>query len=230
MVSRLLSSYIELAGMRRIANTICVVLATSLGMPCAGNVISEKTVTFLGVIAGSPQTLNDVKTHLGESRIWHTGDASTSESKVCYRVEGEMGEVIVVFASNSEMSSPKGQVTSIRVYGKEVLFAAKKRCASLRGFVNELRTPDGLHLGATRAEIAQVLWKRPVSKNNSIHYESCRKQFMQKSDQFFQRWFGKKECFENLQRPYANDCTTVEFQLKSDAAVYFELRRGQSVC
>ncbi len=216
--------------MRRIANTICVVVATSLGLPCAGNVIAEKTVTFLGVIAGSRQTLIDVKKHLGESSVWHTGDASTSESKVCYRLEGETGEVIVVFASNSEMSSPKGQVTSIRVYGKEVPFAAKKRCALLQGYANEFRTLDGLHLGATRAEIAQVLWKRPVSKNNSIRYDSCRKQYMQKSDPFFERWIGKNECFENPQRPYVNDCTTVEFQLKSDAAVYFKLSRSQSVC
>lgn len=216
--------------MLRIANTICVVVAASLGLPCAGNVIAEKTVTFLGVIAGSRQTLNDVKKHLGESRIWQTGDASTSESKVCYRVEGEMGEVIVVFASNSEMSSPKGQVTSIRVYGKEVPFAAKKRCASLRGFANELRTLDGLHLGTTRAEIAQVLWKRPVSKSSFIHYDSCRKQYMQKVDPSFERWVGKNECFENPQRPYVNDCTSAEFRLKRDAAVYFELSRGQSVC
>ena len=192
--------------------------------------IAEKTVTFLGVTAGSRQTLNDVKKHLGQSGMWHTGDASASESKVCYRAEGDTGEVIVVFASNSEMSSPKGQVTSIRVYGKEVPFAAKKRCVLLRGFANELRTLDGLHLGATRAEIAQVFWKRPVSKNNAIHYDSCRKQYMQKSDPFFKRWVGKSECFENPQRPYVNDCTTAEFQLKSDAAVYFELSRGQSVC
>lgn len=216
--------------MRTIANTICVVLATSLGLPCAGNVIAEKTVTFLGVVAGSRQTLNDVKKHLGESSVWHSGDASTSESKVCYRLDGETGEVIVVFASNSEMSSPKGQVTSIRVYGMEVPFAAKKRCVLLPGFANELRTLDGLHLGATRAEIARVLWKRPVSKNNFIRYVSCRKQFMQKSAPYFERWVGKKECFENPQQPYLNDCTTVEFQLKSEAAVYFELSRGQSVC
>ena len=216
--------------MRRIANTISVLIATCAVLPCAGNTIAEKTVTFLGVIPGSQQTLNDVKKQLGESSVWHTGDAGTSESKVCYRLESETGEVIVVFASNSEMSSPKGQVTSIRVYGKEVPFAAKKRCASVRGFANELRTLDGLHLGATRAEIARVLWKRPVSKNNFIRYDSCRKQFMQKSDPFFERWVGKKECFENPQQPYVNDCTTVEFQLKSEAAVYFELSRGQSVC
>lgn len=216
--------------MRRITNSIGVLFATCAVLPCAGNTIADKTVTFLGVVAGSQQTLNDVKKQLGESRTWHTGDAGTSESKVCYRLENETEEVIVVFASNSEMSSPKGQVTNIRIYGKEIPFAAKKRCTFLRGFASKLRTLDGLHLGVTKAEIAHVLWQRPLSKNNFIYYDYCGKQFMQKSDPYFERWVGKKECFENPQRPYVNDCTTAKFQMKNDAVVYFELSRGQSVC
>ena len=216
--------------MRIIANTIVVVLVSSFALPCAGNSISETTVTFLGITAGSKQTISDVQKLHGESGMWHTGDAGTSEDKICYRFESEAGEVIVVFASNSEMSSPKHQVTSIRVYGKESHFSARSRCASLKSYAKDLRTPDGLRLGASRAEIAQVLWKRPVSRNNSLHYEACKKQYMQKSNPYFERWVGNKECFENPQRPYVNDCTTVEFQLKGDAAVYFELSRGQSVC
>ena len=216
--------------MRRILNRIGVLVATCTVLPCAGNTIAEKTVTFLGVVAGSPQTLNDVKKLLGETSMWHTGDAGTSESKVCYRLEIEAELVIVVFASNSEMSSPKGQVTNIRVYGKEAPFAAKKRCALMKGFANELRTLDGLHLGVTKAEIAEVLWQQPLLKNNSVYYDYWEKKYMQKSDPYFERWVGKKECFENPQRPYVNDCITAKFQMKNDAVVYFELSRGQSVC
>ncbi len=216
--------------MQKIANTISVVFATSFALTCAGNTISETTVTFLGVVAGSKQTLHDVKQRLGESDIWHTGDAGNSEYKLCYRVKGAAGEVTVVFASNSEMSTPTNQVTSIRVYGKEAPFSAKIRCSLLKGYANELRTLDGLRLGASRAEIAQALWKRPMTRNNSLHYEACRKQFMQKTDPYFEKWIGNKECFENPQLPYANDCTTVKFHFKKDATIYFELSRGQSVC
>ena len=216
--------------MRSVFKTIGVLIAICTALPCAGNTIAEKTVTFLGVVAGSQQTLNDVKKLLGETSVWHTGDAGTSESKVCYRLEIEAGVIIVVFASSSEMSSPKGQVTNIRVYGKETPLAAKKRCALLKGFANELRTLDGLHLGVTKAEIAQVLWQQPLLKNNSVYYGYCAKKHMQKSDPYFERWVGRKECFENPQRPYINDCITAKFQMKNDAVVYFELSRGQSVC
>ena len=63
-------------------------------------------MTFLGVRAGGHETLADVKSRLGATEIWETGDASTSTSQICYRVPVTNGSVIILFGSSGEAAEP----------------------------------------------------------------------------------------------------------------------------
>jgi len=197
----------------------------------AGHAIPEAALTVLGITAGSPQTLHDVTRRLGEAKSWHTGDASTSESKVCYTVPSAAGDVVVVFASSGEMGGPEGQVNFIRLYAPGMPFAAKDRCQRLARTAGDLRLGNGLHLGATPDDVTGALWKRPVSKKGGLHFESCRTRHFRKSDPNYEHWKGKGDCgFKDPQRPEFNDCSSIEAKFERGAAVYFELSRIQSVC
>lgn len=209
------------------AVTVGVIASPALS---AERAIPEAAVTFLGVTAGSTDTLKTVIGRLGVAKQWHTGDASASEWKICYKIGEGSDRVIIVFASNSEMSSPKGQVTDIRIYGPRSSFAAQHRCSAIAD-PGELRTANGVGLDASSQQIFEALWKRPASKRGSLHYESCRKRYLERSSPYFSRWAGKSGCgFENPQRPYENDCSTIDIQLQNDSAVLIRLGRGQSIC
>ncbi len=188
----------------------------------------EATASILGVRAGSAETLSDVAKRLGSAEIWHTGDASESESKLCYRISSEKGETVLVFSSNGEMSEPKGQVTGIQLYSTTTPFRDRRRCSPLKA--GKLTTPNGLGLGSSPEEVTGVLGKRGLSKRDALHYTSCRKQYMRKGEPYFERWFGKEGCFENPRKPYTNECSYIEFQFKEGAAAYMNLSRNQSVC
>jgi hypothetical protein len=208
--------------------TSCALIA---GASAAERQITDDAVTLLGITAGSDQTLNDVAARLGPAKQWHTGDAGESESKLCYRFGEGPEAIIVVFASSSEMSSPKGQVNAIRVYGPQNPFAAKRRCAPTSAASSDLRTPNGIRLATTHSDISSILWPRPMSKHSSVHYESCRKRYLEGSHSHFKYWAGRKDCgFEDQRRPYENDCLSVEVQFKGGSASFFELSRGQSIC
>jgi len=178
----------------------------------ARHAIPEAALTVLGITAGSSQTLHDVTRRLGPAKSWHTGDASASESKVCYKVPSEAGDVVVVFASSGEMGGPKGQVNFIRLYAPGVPFAAKNRCERLARTTADLRLGIGLHLGATPDEVTAALWKRPMSRKGALHFESCRTHHSRKGDM----------C--------ESDCSFIEGKFERGAAVYFGLSRIQSDC
>ena len=193
--------------------------------------IENGAITLFGITAGSSQTLSEVTARLGPAKQWHTGDAAGSESKLCYRLGQGSEATILVFASNSEMGAPKGQVNAIRIYGPQVPFAPKSRCAISSTSPADVRTPNGLRFDVTQSEVSSILWARPLSKHNSLHYESCRKRYLKRSDAHFKYWAGKTDCgFENPQRPYENDCSSIEIQFSNGSAKFFELSRGQSIC
>lgn len=208
--------------------TSCAIIA---GASAAERQIADHAMTFLGITAGSGQTLSDVVALHGPATQWHTGDAASSESKLCYRIGEGPEAVIVVFGSYSEMASPKGQVNAIRVYGAHVPLASKRRCATASAAPSELQTSNGLRLAATPSDIAAILGPRPISQRNSMHFESCRKRHLERTHPNFQIWAGKTVCgFEDPQRPYENDCSSIDIRLKDGSAGSFELSRVQSIC
>jgi len=185
---------------------------------------------FLGIRSGGAQTLDDVARRLGKTHTWHTGDASESESKLCYRVSSEQGETIIVFASSGEMAHPPGQVNSIRLIAPELKFPNRKNCSPVKLSASELKAKNGLRLGMSSAEVQGLFWQKNPAKNGSLHYTSCQKRYLHKADPHFKDWVGQAQCFEDPNRPYVSDCGYVQVEFKQGRAVFVGLNMNQSVC
>ena len=192
-------------------------------------VIGDESVTILGVRIGS-STFKDVIARLGEAKSWHTGDAALSESKICYRASSSIGETVIVFASNSEMAVPKFKVTAVRIYSPAVPFNDRRRCGVLNVAPSDLRTENGLALGVSPERVHEILWPKRSSKRDSLHYDSCRKRYMEKTDPYFSRWVGRAECFPDPARPHVDECSGVDLRFAKGAAIFLEIVRGDSVC
>ena len=195
----------------------------------ASRTIGDESVTLLGIRIGT-HLFKDVTARLGKAEPWHTGDAGLAESKLCYRAPSPDGEVIVVFASNSEMAVPRFKVTAVRIYSPKVPFSARRRCAVLNVDASELRTENGLALGLSPEKFQEILWPKRRSKNGSLHYDTCRNRYMEKNDPYFSRWVGRAECFSNPARPYVTECSGVEAHFDKNTATFLEVARGDSVC
>lgn len=167
---------------------------------------------------------------LGKTEEWGSGDASTSETKICYRIKGGENDSIVVFASSAELASPPGQINHIRVYAVASMFAQRNRCNSIEASADDLKTSDGLRLGLSPTEIQAILGPKRIAKNQSLNYNGCSKRYLRKSDPYFDRWVGRTGCFENPSRPYISDCSFAEFQFRNGRTTYMSLNRNQSVC
>lgn len=192
-------------------------------------VIGDESVTVLGVRIGS-STFKDVIARLGEAKSWHTDDAALSESKICYRVPSSTGEAIIVFASNSEMAVPKFKVTAVRIYSPAVPFNGRRLCGVLTIDSSDLRTENGLALGVSPERVHEILWPKRLSKRGSLHYVSCRKRYIEKTDPYFSRWVGRAECFPDPARPHVDECSGVDLHFANGAATFLEVARGDSVC
>jgi hypothetical protein len=192
--------------------------------------MAKDEMTILNVDVGRNDTLANVVARLGKAREWHTGDASESESKICYKISTDHAEVIVVFASNGEMSSPKGQVTSIRLYGEGAAFPQRRHCARLAVPSEAIGIANGLKLGLTPDDVRTILGPEQISKRQSLSYTHCAKKYWRKSDPFYRTWVGQSQCFEDPGRPYFNDCSFVEIRFLNGVANYVSFNRNQSVC
>lgn len=184
----------------------------------------------LGFRVGGTKTLHDVMVRLGMTRSWHTGDASESESKICYRIPSTRGEIMLVFASNGEMSTPKGQVNSIRIISPEIVFSERRYCSLLHLSADKLSTPNGLHLGISVTETQAIFGAKHPDKNGSLRYDLCQKRYFLKSDPAFKTWIGKSQCFEDPSRPYVDDCGFLQIDFSHGHAVFIRLDMIQSVC
>jgi len=138
---------------------IVVPLQTGAGTPNGdGNRqgdLSAASRTVLGITLGR-SNLAKVQEKLGRAKLWSSGDASTSEHKVCYVTRGAR-QVVLVFASNSEMAGPpENDVTNIRIV-KGAAYPDRSKCGSLTISGNEVSTNSGLKLGLTQAGVRRIL-------------------------------------------------------------------------
>ncbi len=195
--------------------------------------IDLDSLRILDISAGGVQTLQDVIIRFGETKIWHTGDAAESETKICYLVgtgTKDDDESVVVFASDREMASPDGQINKIRIIDLTSAFPERENCASLHVAKDRLATPAGLRLGMTLGEVQSLYGMARPTNDGRLGYSTCRKEYMRSTDPYFEHWAGKTQCFEDPSRPYADDCGTVEILFKDGRAVFIGLNRVQSVC
>ncbi len=213
----------------RVLHALAVVWL-SVASSISSAALTDNSFVFLGIQVGRGDTLASVMRGLGKTEEWGSGDASTSETKICYRIKGGENDLIIVFASSAEMASPPGQINHIRVYAVASMFAQRKRCSLIDVSAHDLKTSDGLRLGLSPAEIQAILGPKRVAKNQSLNYSGCSKRYLKTSDPYFDRWVGKSDCFENPGRPYFSDCSFAEFKFSNGRTTYMSLNRNQSVC
>ena len=135
--------------------------------------------------------------------MWHTGDASESEDKICYRMRSKEGEIIVLFASSREMASPPGQINSVRLIHPKANFESREKCAALPA--RQLGNLNRLHLGMSQTKLRALYGTGDVSSSNYMSYRSCKKKYLLEADPLFKKWAGQAKCFEDPERPYLED-------------------------
>lgn len=192
--------------------------------------IREESLTFLGLQIGGGDTLAHAAQKLGKATEWRTGDTSTSETKVCYRVQSAGVDVVIVFASGNEMSSPKGQINNVRVYQSSLQYSQRALCAHLSLTPVSLSTQDGLRVGLSEAEVRQKLGNKPLATKKFILYRSHQKRYFRKSTKQYDTWIHRPECFEEPDKPYFHDFSSIEFRFSLGTVHYMEINRNQSVC
>jgi len=202
-----------------LANTLC---------HAADQQIDIAGLAVLEVQVGRAMTLTNVVKRFGPADIWHTGDASDSEYKVCYRVKTDSGEQVVVFGSSGEMASLKGQINAIRLLPGGSLSEAA--CPAIAKPVKVLASRNGLRIGIRDSEALRILGQQDVLPNGVLEYSLCKVKRMVSGTAEYKRWVGMSGCFEDPTKPYFNDCGAVQIRFNDGKAIEVNLAANQNVC
>ncbi len=198
-------------------------------------VVDRPSLTIFGITPGA-STFADVLQIFGKSSRWHTGDASTSESKMCYRLGSGSSEVFVVFASNSEMAgAPNYIVTGIRLYSSDGSFQENERCKSAEWKKGKFLTSSGLQLGISLSEVNQILGKEHRREGDNFIWSNCEEVPILPSDPYYEFWSKKTGCFEDEKggwdgKPYYYSCSQVSVCFKDGKVIYLGLSSVDSIC
>ena len=192
--------------------------------------LSAQSLSILGVQAGGSTTLDEVLVRFGKTDRWHSGDASESEHKICYRIANHSDEVVLVFGSSGEMASPKGQVTSIHLFSHKAAYPQRARCALMTNHRAPLAVANGLSLGMALAQVKSLFKQTATSTLGTLRYESCNQRYIAESDPAFKNWVGKVQCFKDSRRPVVDDCASVNVEFSGDRASSIRLNGIQSIC
>jgi hypothetical protein len=116
---------------------------------------NSSDLTLLGIALGRAN-LASVRKTLGPAKVWSSGDAAASEGKVCYFTQ-EPQQVIIVFASNTEMAGPpENNVTEIQVI-RSKQYANLSKCRPITATSAEVSTQSGLKLGLSEQDVRRIL-------------------------------------------------------------------------
>ncbi|MDH4073668.1 MAG: hypothetical protein OEV41_11270 [Gammaproteobacteria bacterium] len=180
---------------------------------------SDASESLLGLEPGAVG-LNDVVSKLGPTELVRTGDASTSETSVCYQTNA--GE-FVVFASFSEMGGPDLDLTAIRLSAS----APPGRKCARHPAKEPLAFSNGLKLGSTEADIKK---HAPGPANADGDFVACSKRFFEKGTPEYERWANSEGCFREGEEPYYSVCSGLSAKFEDGRAVWIQLNRIESVC
>ena len=180
---------------------------------------SSASESVLGLELGAVG-LHDVISKLGPAKLVRTGDASTSETWLCYH--SKAGEFLI-FASNSEMAGPNLELTAIRLSKSP---PSESECAEYSA-EKPLRLSNGLGLGSTEPEIEAATAGKPSPKGG---YIICSKHLFKKGTPEYDRWASAKGCFLEGEEPYFSVCTGLFAKFEKGHAVWVQISRIESVC
>jgi len=196
-----------------------------------GKDLEESSRTILGIIVGK-HSLYDVQKKLGNTEIWEDGDAALAESKLCYLFKVETGEIVVFFASNSEMAGPSLEITDTRLYFSNSTDQNNKRCTvNNLSFRRSMATPSGIQLGISKEDLALILGSPEKSTDpNILFYNYMIDVPIPKNDKNYSSWADKLEsCFEGKQ-PYYSIGSSVVAYFEKNRLIKLEIGRMESIC
>lgn len=136
--------------------------------------------TIMDFVLGR-DSFNNAQKQFGETEKWHTGDASTSEDKICYFYRSGTEQMSMVFSSNSEMSM--GAVDAIFLLQGNVAFLDK--CRKINITSKKLQTKSGLYVGMPIKKMKGLLGRPTEEKKELIIYSYCDEKELRPKDPLY---------------------------------------------
>ncbi|MCG8335776.1 MAG: hypothetical protein MJE63_14760 [Proteobacteria bacterium] len=190
----------------------------------------SKSFEILGLRLGI-NTLFDVASKLGNSDRFHTGEAGTSEYKVCYKVSQGDETIYLEFGSHGEMAGvPNFILTSFSLRSGQETLSYHTRCSPLNGSKIKAMTKSGLRLGISRHELRAILGKPEKTTDNSSRYSKCIQKKVPENHALYSVLLKQEGCFPKGEKPYFDVCTTIIAEFKNSILTRISINRIESVC
>ena len=177
-----------------------------------------------GFRPGLGHTLDDVMAKYGTATIWHVGDASEAEYRLCYVALHGAGRVIVTFSS-SAMAGRAKEINMISV-AEAADHADRERCTALR---QKLNIKSSIRLGMPKSRVYSLL-VNGRDTGSSLIDSTCTRKYMEVADPLFGRWIGRSGCAEDSNRPDYDECKTIRVKFDHTRVVKISHSFVQSVC
>jgi hypothetical protein len=133
--------------------------------------ITGSDATILGLAIGRA-SLKDVQAKLGNANVTRVSRDEESDISVCY-VSPIDGTVLVFYSG--AMGGWK-DITWFALWSREATFPHASQCTPSKLVSQGLRTPSGVRLGLTKADLERILGKPKERGTKSLKYSYlCRK-------------------------------------------------------
>lgn len=142
--------------------------------------LAQKHRDIMGFVLGR-DSFERAQRLFGDTNVWHSGDASTSEDKICYFTGNGEQQIAMVFASNSEMSM--GAVDQVRFLKGNVAFT--DRCSKTNLSSKKLQTKSGLYVDMALKKMKDILGRPTEEEKELIVYSYCDKKELKPDDPLY---------------------------------------------
>lgn len=147
------------------------------GIPTAthrskAGVVPEVHRSVMDFVLGADDFREAVE-RIGPAEQWHSGDAATSETKVCYVTGG----LTLVLARNEEMSS---RIDEIRMIDGTIEKAA--RCLHVSWPPDRISTRSGLRPGLTRPQLLTILGPPSNQADGQLYWNWVTRKSLPRND------------------------------------------------
>jgi hypothetical protein len=160
----------------------------------------------------------EAKKALGSANEWHSGDAASSETKICYFSPDSKAPVTVVLAQNSEMSS---RIDEIRLIQGQI--DSRSECAQLGKAAQSIRTRSGLHVGMTEHQLRAILGEPTYAADGLLFYYWHKDRELKHSDPAYSACLVGERSHETLG-------SGITARVLNGAVVWLAISYGEFLC
>lgn len=220
--------------MKKIPHILAFLLLT-MGAASAATGLDRHSLQILGITPGESTFANVIRLY-GGAKQWHSGDAATSETKICFHFRTGGRDTFVVVASNSEMAgAPSYVVTDIHLYSEAEPFPDASRCASVSNGPETFLTKGGVGLGLSVAELERFLGKPHGKEGVRLLWSACKEVPLPVSHPKYSYWSKREGCFKDegggwKGKPYFYVCSQLSVAVKGGKTTYLEISSADSIC